>query len=60
LSGVLANGLAFYAVLATVYIAVGITESAMARFKMNLVPKYILTSFSLVFFAAILTMGFVQ
>ncbi len=60
LSGALANGLAFYAVLATVYIAVGITESTMARFKMNLVPKYILTSFSLVFFAAILTMGFVQ
>ncbi len=60
LSGVLANGLIFYALLAVVYIAVGITESTMARFKMNLVPKYILTSFSLVFFATILTMGFVQ
>ncbi len=60
ITGTLANGLVFYAVLATVYIAVGITESTMARFKMNLVPKYILTSFTLVFFAAILSMGFVQ
>jgi formate hydrogenlyase subunit 4 len=59
-SGALANGLAFYGALVLVYVAVGIIESAMARFKMNLVPKYILTSFTLVFFAAILTMGFVK
>lgn len=60
LGGGLENGLLFYCVLTVMYIAVGITESTMARFKMNLVPKYILTSFTLVFFAAILTMGFVQ
>jgi formate hydrogenlyase subunit 4 len=60
LAGGLENGLLFYGVLALVYVAIGITESTMARFKMNLVPKYILTSFTLVFFAAILTMGFVQ
>jgi hypothetical protein len=40
--------------------AVGVTESIMARLKMNLVPKFILTSFALVFFAAILTMGVFQ
>lgn len=58
--GALVNGLMFYGILTLVYVAVGITESTMARFKMNLVPKYILTSFTLVFFAAILTMGFLQ
>ena len=59
-SGALANGLAFYGALMLVYVAIGVIESAMARFKMNLVPKYILTSFALVFFAAILTMGIVK
>jgi formate hydrogenlyase subunit 4 len=54
------NGLIFYGVLALVYVAIGVTESIMARFKMNLVPKFILTSFALVFFAAILTMGVLQ
>jgi formate hydrogenlyase subunit 4 len=47
----------FYAILALVYVAIGLTESIMARFKMDLVAKFILTSFALVFFAAILTMG---
>ena len=59
-AGILVNGLLFYGILTLVYVAVGVTESTMARFKMNLVPKYILTSFTLVFFAAILTMGFMQ
>ena len=54
------NGLIFYAILATIYIAIGITESIMARFRMDLVPQFILTSFALVFFAAILTMGILQ
>ena len=58
-SGVV-NGLIFYAILSCVYVAIGITESIMARFKMNLVPQFILTSFALVFFAAILTMGVLQ
>ena len=56
----LINGLVFYAILACIYVAIGITESIMARFKMNLVPQFILTSFALVFFAAILTMGVLQ
>lgn len=50
----------FFAVLITVYGTIGLTESIMARFKMTLVPQFILTSFALVFFAAILTMGVFQ
>ena len=60
LDGALANFLAFYAIMTALYVTIGLTESAMARLKMNLVPKFILTSFTLVFFAAILTMGFVK
>jgi formate hydrogenlyase subunit 4 len=51
---------AFFVVLTIVYAAIGMTESIMARFKMPLVPQFILTSFALVFFAAILTMGVFQ
>jgi len=55
-----AGGAIFVVTLAMIYVAIGITESITARFKMNLVPKYILTSFALVSFAAILTtMGLV-
>jgi len=36
-----------------------VVESIMARLKMNLVPKYILTAFALVFFAVILTLELV-
>ena len=54
------NGLIFYGILVMVYAAIGLTESIMARFKMDLVPKFILTSFARVFFAAILTMGVFQ
>jgi formate hydrogenlyase subunit 4 len=50
----------FCGILSLVYVAIGITESIMARFKMNLTPQFILTSFALVFFAAILTMGILQ
>lgn len=54
------NVIVFYAIMALIYGAIGLTESIMARFKMNMVPKFILTSFALVFFAAILTMGVFQ
>ncbi len=57
LTGGVINSMIFYGILVGIYGAVGITESIMARFKMDLVPKFILTSFALVFFAAILTMG---
>jgi formate hydrogenlyase subunit 4 len=57
LAGGVVSSLIFYGILVAIYGAVGLTESIMARFKMDLVPKFILTSFALVFFAAILTMG---
>jgi len=60
LIGGMAHGVVFVGTMAIIYVAIGITESIMARFKMNLIPKYILTSFALVSFAAILTtMGLV-
>jgi formate hydrogenlyase subunit 4 len=60
LDNVYLNGFIFYGIMGLIYVFVGITESIMARYKMDLVPKFILTSFALVFFAAILTMEFVQ
>jgi formate hydrogenlyase subunit 4 len=50
----------FYGVMAVIYMAIGVTESMMARLKMNLVPKFVLTSNILVVFAVILTMGFIK
>jgi formate hydrogenlyase subunit 4 len=41
--------------LATVYVIIGLIESAMIRFKMDFVPKFILTSFALVSYVVILT-----
>ena len=55
-----ASGVIFVSILSLIYVFIGITESIMARFRMDLVPKFILTSFALVFFAAILTMGVLQ
>ncbi len=55
-----ANGAIFYGIMALIYVAIGITESIMARFRMNLIPKFVLTSFALVFFATILTMEVVK
>ncbi len=49
----------FSGLLLLVYAAVGIMESITARLKMELVPKFILTSFALGFFAIILTMELV-
>lgn len=59
-NGLLLNTLIFLVIMTAVYATIGLVESVMARFKMNLVPKFILTSFALVFFAAILTMGVFQ
>lgn len=50
----------FFGGVTLVYVAVGVVESAMARFKMNLVPKFILTSLILTIFAAILTLELVK
>ncbi|BDU51453.1 respiratory chain complex I subunit 1 family protein [Haliovirga abyssi] len=47
----------FYIVVALIYLFIGIVESIMARFRFTKVPKYILTSFALVFFANIIILG---
>ena len=56
---VLNLGLYFTALL-VVYIAVGVTESVMARYRMDRVPKFVLTSFALAFFATIISMEFIR
>jgi len=50
----------FFAALLPVYIIVGITESVMARYRMDKVPKFVLTSFALAFFAAVITLEFLK
>jgi formate hydrogenlyase subunit 4 len=50
----------FYGVIIAIYVAVGLAESVTARLKMSRVAKFVLTSGTLVFFAAILTMEFVK
>ncbi len=57
---VLLNGLIFYAVVTFIYITIGVVESVTARYKMNVVAKFILMPFILVFFVIILTMGVIQ
>ncbi len=54
------NSLLFYSVVAFIYITIGVVESITARYKMDLVPKFILTPFIFVFFVTILTMGVMQ
>ncbi|MFZ3049071.1 MAG: NADH-quinone oxidoreductase subunit H [Desulfatirhabdiaceae bacterium] len=51
---------AFAMALLIVYGAIGITESIMARYRMDRVPKFVLTSFALVFFAAVITLEFIK
>ena len=50
----------FLLILGVVYAAVGVTESVMARYRMDKVPKFVLTSFALAFFATVLTLEFVK
>ncbi len=60
LENVWLNGLLFYAVVTFIYMTIGTVESITARYKMNMVPKFILTPFILVFFATILTMELIK
>lgn len=46
--------------LLMVYTAVGVTESVMARYRMDRVPKFVLTSFALAFFATVITLEFLK
>ena len=50
------DGLVFFGVLTLVYLAVGITESIMARFRMDKVPMFGLASFALAFFATVVSL----
>ena len=50
----------YIAGLLVVYVAVGVTESVIARYRMDKVPGFVLTSFALAFFATIITMEFVK
>jgi formate hydrogenlyase subunit 4 len=50
----------FIAGLFIVYLAIGIIESIIARYRMDQVPQFVLTSFALAFFATIITMEFIK
>ncbi|MFZ5571922.1 MAG: respiratory chain complex I subunit 1 family protein [Thermodesulfobacteriota bacterium] len=50
----------FALALLLVYVAVGVTESVIARFRMDKVPRFVLTSFALAFFATIITLEVVK
>jgi formate hydrogenlyase subunit 4 len=52
--------IAFFLVLGLVYGAVGVTESVVARYRMDRVPQFVLTSFALAFFATIITLEFLK
>jgi formate hydrogenlyase subunit 4 len=54
------DALLFYCVLTLVYVVVGITESVMARFRMDKVPMFGLVSFALAFFAAVVSLQVMQ
>ena len=54
------DGALFAVAMLAVYGAVGVTESVMARYRMDKVPKFVLTSFALVFFATIITLEFMK
>jgi formate hydrogenlyase subunit 4 len=60
-SGYMALNLCLFATsLLIVYMAVGVMESVMARYRMDRVPKFLLTSFALAFFATIITLEFLK
>ena len=50
----------FCGALIVVYTCTGIMESVIARLRMDKVPKFILTSFALAFFAIVITLEFVK
>jgi formate hydrogenlyase subunit 4 len=46
--------------LLVVYLLVGVAESVRARYRMDKVPKFLLTSFALAFFATVITLEFMK
>jgi formate hydrogenlyase subunit 4 len=59
LGPVVVDAVLFFAFLALVYAAVGVVESVMARYRMDKVPQFVLTSFALALFATVITLEFV-
>ncbi len=57
LGGTAADYPLFAVIVASMYVLIGVVESITARYKLNMVPKYILISFALAFFALIFSMG---
>jgi formate hydrogenlyase subunit 4 len=55
-----ADAMLFLGALGLVYAAVGVTESVMARYRMDKVPQFVLTSFALAFFATVITLEFLK
>jgi formate hydrogenlyase subunit 4 len=55
-----AEAVLFLGALGLVYVAIGVTESVMARYRMDKVPQFVLTSFALAFFATIITLEFLK
>ena len=55
----LADVVLFFIALALVYILIGVIESVMARYRMDKVPQFVLTSFALAFFATVITLEFI-
>jgi formate hydrogenlyase subunit 4 len=54
------DAIVFFGIMTLVYTAIGVTESVMARYRMDKVPKFVLTSFALAFFATVITLEFVK
>jgi len=50
----------YLAAVAVVYAAAGVTESVMARYRMDKVPKFVLTSLALALFATVITLEFIR
>lgn len=50
----------YIAGLIIVYVAIGVIESITARYRMDRVPQFVLTSFALAFFATILTLELIK
>ncbi len=50
----------FGGALLAVYVTAGVVESGMARYRMDKVPQFVLTSFALAFFAIAITIEFIK
>lgn len=58
LQGSIFDFLFFALLMIGLYVLIGIVESIMARYRLNMVPKFILTSFALAFFALFFSMEY--